>query len=297
VSRLRFFAGEAWEYFLRGRGASFSSVLALTAVLFLLGLVLLVTHNVRALAGRLEARKGLTVFLAEGIGAEQAEAIRRAVGGYGEVASARMVDRDAALAEIEEDLGGMSVAPIFGENPLPFTFVVTLTPAAAARSGALQALAADIRALDWVEDVVYGDEFIEALDRNLHTLYTANLAVGILAALCVFVVLLTTLRLVFLSRRETVRILKMVGATDAFIRTPFLFLGALQAAFAAALALATLAAARAVFEAFLPGVRFLPAGWIFLFLLGAVLFGGMASIVSVEPALRRLETERADVVR
>ncbi len=297
MSRLRFFVGEAWEYLLRGRGTTLSSIIALTAVLFLLALVLLVTHNVELLAGGLQARKGLTVFLAEGVSEERARAVEERLAGFGEVAEVRLVDREEALAEVEQDLGGFSVTSALGENPLPHSLVVALTPAAAAEAGVLQALAAEIRSIDDVDDVVFGDEWIEMLDRNLRTLSTATFAVGALAAISVFVVLLTTLRLVFVSRRETVRILKTVGATDQFIRAPYLILGGMQSILAAALALLILAAARATFETFLPGVRFLPAGRQALFLVGALVFGMLASLASVEPALRRLEGQREDVVR
>jgi cell division protein FtsX len=175
--------------------------------------------------------------------------------------------------------------------------VVTLTPSAAARPGALQSLASEIRAYEDVEDVIYGEEWVEILDKNIRTLSQATVAVGGLAAVSVFVVLLTTLRLVFLGRRETVRILKMVGATDRFIRLPFLILGGMQSVISAGLALVVLAAARAVFDAFLPGARFLPPSWQALFLLGSFVFGVLASLVSVEPALRSLETQREEVVR
>ena len=201
MSRLRFFVGEAWEYLLRGRGTTLSSIIALTAVLFLLALVLLVTHNVELLAGGLQARKGLTVFLAEGVSEERARAVEERLAGFGEVAEVRLVDREEALAEVEQDLGGFSVTSALGENPLPHSLVVALTPAAAAEAGVLQALAAEIRSIDDVDDVVFGDEWIEMLDRNLRTLSTATFAVGALAAISVFVVLLTSLGLVFVSRR------------------------------------------------------------------------------------------------
>lgn len=297
MEQVRFFLGEAWEYFHRGRGAALSTVLALTAVFFLLALVLLATHNVQSLAGRLQSRKALSVFLAEGASEERARGLQEAIGRFGEVAEVKLVDREEALAEIERDLGGFSVVSALGENPLPQSLVVTLTAAAAARPGALQSLAAEIRSYEDVEDVIYGEEWVETMDRNIRTLSRATLAVGALAAVSVFVVLLTTLRLVFLGRRETVRILKMVGATDRFIRTPFLILGGLQSAFSAGLALVVLAAARAVFDAFLPGARFLPLSWQVLFLLGSFVFGVLASMVSVEPALRSLETRREEVVR
>jgi cell division transport system permease protein len=297
MTQLRFFIAEAWEYLVRGRGTTLASVIALSAVLFLLALVLLATHNVQLLAERLQQRKGLTVFLAEGVGLDRAQELRDLFAGFGEVAEIRLVDRDQALAEVEADLGGFPVASIVGENPLPYSMVVGLTPSAAAERGRLQKLAADIRAFEDVQDVVFGDEWVETLDRSLRTLYTANLAVGGLAAAAVFVVLLTTLRLVFLSRRETVRILKVVGATDRFIRSPFLLLGGMQCALAAGLALVILGAVRVLFETFLPGVRPLPFWWQVLFLSGACLLGMLASLVSIEPALRGLETRREDVVR
>lgn len=297
MEQMRFFAGEAWEYFHRGRGATFSGVLALTAVFFLLALVLLATHNVQGFAARLQSRKALSVFLAEGAGEERARGLQEAIRRFGEVAEVKLVDREEALAEIERDLGGFSVVSALGENPLPQSLVVTLTSAAAARPGALQSLASEIRGYEDVEDVIYGEEWVEILDKNIRTLTQATVAVGGLAAVSVFVVLLTTLRLVFLGRRETVRILKMVGATDRFIRLPFLILGGMQSVISAGLALVVLAAARAVFDAFLPGARFLPSSWQVLFLFGSFVFGVLASLVSVEPALRSLETQREEVVR
>jgi cell division transport system permease protein len=297
MAQLRFFLGEAWEYFHRGRGATFSAVLALTAVLFLLALVLMAMHNVQNLAGRLQSRKALWVFLVDGASEERARGLQEVIGRFGEVAEVKPVDREEELAEIERDLGGFPVVSALGENPLPRSLVVNLTPAAAARPGALQSLAAEIRGYADVEDVIYGEEWVDILDKNIRTLSRATVAVGGLAAVSVFVVLLTTLRLVFLGRRETVRILKMVGATDRFIRMPFLILGGLQSVFSAGLALVVLAVARAVFDAFLPGARFLPVSWQALFLLGSFVFGVLASMVSVEPALRSLETQREEVVR
>jgi cell division transport system permease protein len=297
MDQFRFFLGEAWEYLVRGRGTTISSLVALTAVLFLLALVLLVTHNVQLLAEHLQSRKGMTIFLQDGAGEARALELQRLLAGFGEVGEVVLGDREAALAEIEADLGGFPVAVTLGENPLPQTLIVTLTSEAATSPGTLERLAREIRGYPDIEDVVYGGEWVALLDRNLKTLYSANLAVGILAAVACFLVLLNTLRLVFLGRRETVRILKVVGATDHFIRSPYLLLGGMKTLIAAAAALLILAAARALFDAFLPGARFVPAGWQALFLAGAVLLGTLASLVSIQPALRGLETRRDEVVR
>jgi cell division transport system permease protein len=295
--QLRFFIGEAWEYLIRGRGTTLASVIALSAVLFLLALVLLVTHNVEVLASRLQARKGMTVFLGDGVSAERGRELQRLFSNFGEVKEVRFVDREEALTQVEQDLGGFPLASTLGENPLPHTLIVALTPQAAAQSGVVQRLAGEFRKYEDVDDVIFGDEWVATLDRNLRTLYQVNLAVSILAAVAVFVVLLTTLKLVFLGRRETIRILKVVGATNRFIRSPFLILGGMQCLLAGVVALVFLVAARMLVETLIPGIAFVPPSWIALFLLGAFLLGTVASLVSIEPALRGLERRREEVLR
>ncbi len=297
MQQLRFFLAESWEYLLRGRGTSFASVVALSAVLFLFALVLLVSHNVVAWTSRLSAREGLTVFLDEGVGESRAHELEELFHGFGEVQAVRFVPRDEALLDLQKDLGDISVADALGENPLPNSLVITLTPTAAAQAGSTQRLAGEIRNFDDVDDVVFGDEWVDAMEQGLRRLRLANLSVGALAALAVGVVLYTTLKLVFFGRRETIRILKVVGATNRFIRSPFLMLGALQCLLSALLAIALLALARVAMSSWLPGFDFLPLGQTLLFLLGAVVFGLVAAFIAIEPALHGIEQEHEEVVR
>jgi cell division transport system permease protein len=297
MNYLRFFFAEAWEYLVRGRATSLASLVALAAVLFLFALVLLVTHNVQSLTGEIESRKGLTVFFGEGVTEERARELARTFEGFGEVAGVEFVDRELALEQLERDLGGFPIGSTLGDNPLPHSLIVRLTAEAAARSGALRGLAREIGAYDDVGDVVYGDEWVDALDRNLRIVRMATVSVGSFAALAVGVVLLTTLRLLFVGRRDTLRILKVVGATDDFLRTPFLFLGGIQCLIAAAVALALLQGARFFFDAFFPGVRPLPGAWQLGFLGACTAIGALASFLAIEPSLRRLEKVDDEVVR
>lgn len=297
MNHLRFFIAEAWEYLVRGRATSIASMVALAAVLFLFGLVLLVTHNVRALTGEIQSRKGLTVFFTEGTSESRVRELAAVFEGFGEVAGAEFIDREQALAELEQDLGGFPIGNTLGDNPLPHSLIIQLTPEAAGRAGSLRKLAHELLAYDDVEDVVYGDEWVETLDRNLRMVRMATVSVGSFAALAVGVVLLTTLRLLFVGRRDTLRILKVVGASDEFLRTPFLFLGGIQCLIAACVALVLLNAARLFFEAFFPGVRQLPGGWQIGFLFLSTALGVVASYLAIEPSLRRLEKVDDEVVR
>ena len=297
MRQLQFFLGEAWEYFVRGRGTTLASVVALSSVFFLFALVLLITHNVQLLAHQFESRKGLTVFFDEGVAEDRARELAETFAGFGEVGKLHFVDREQALLDLETDLGGFPIGNTLGENPLPHSVVLELNDEVVGRRGVLQDLAAEIQSYEDVEEVVFGGKWVETLDRNLRLVRMANISVGGLATFAVVVVLLTTLRLLFVGRRETLRILKVVGATDHFIRLPFLFLGGLQCLVAATLALALVAAAQWFLEALLPGVRILPLGWQVAFLVIAGALGFAASWVAIEPSLRRLEKGREEVLR
>lgn len=297
MNHVRFFIAEAWEYLVRGRATSLASMVALAAVLFLFGLVLLVTHNVRALTNEIQSRKGLTVFFTEGTTEGRVRELAGVFEGFGEVAGAEFVDREQALIELEKDLGGFPIGNTLGDNPLPHSLIIQLTAEAAGRAGSLRQLAHELLAYDDVEDVVYGDEWVDTLDRNLRMVRMATLSVGSFAALAVGVVLLTTLRLLFVGRRDTLRILKVVGASDEFLRTPFLFLGGIQCLIAACAALVLLHAARLFFDTFFPGVRQLPGAWQVGFLAISTALGVIASYLAIEPSLRRLEKVDDEVVR
>jgi len=297
VKQLEFFLAEAWEYFRRGKGATVATLIALTAVLFLFALVLVATHNVERVADRLHTREGISVFLSPGLSATRVEALATQLRGFGEVAEVRVVDPDVALAELEAELGGFSLEETFGENPLPHTLEARLRPEVAAGPGRISGLAGEIRALEDVDDVVYGAEWMERLERNLGYLRLGSLVVGALAALASGVVLFTTLNLVFVGRRETLRILDVVGATHEFIRSPFLLLGGLQCLFAAALALLGVLLARGVLATWLPDLAFLSLGGSALFLVGSFFFGLGASYLAIEPALRSLESGPDELLR
>ncbi|MDM7914668.1 MAG: cell division protein FtsX [Candidatus Eisenbacteria bacterium] len=289
MSRLRFFFSEAWEIASRDRAGALASLTALVAVLFLLAVVLLAGHNIRTLAHALEARKGIEVFLSDRIGPERIEELGQTFRGFGEVSEVTFVSRDVALAEVEKDLGGVDVIGALGENPLSHAFRIRLTPQAARRPGVLEELAGEIGSYEGVDEVVYGAGFVQSLERGLRNVYFATAGAALLAGLAVLIVLWNTIKLAFLGRHETIRILKIVGATSAFIRFPYVLLGSLHAAFASAAALGLAALLRFAISQTMPGMLFFPPLWILLFLGGSILLGMGSSIASVGPALRHLE--------
>ena len=295
MSRLRFFLAEAMEMLGRDRPGALASLTALTAVLFLLAIVLTAGVNVRGFARGLEERKGIEVFLSDGVDSLRVRELEGIFRSFGEVQDVRFVSKEAALEEIQQDLGGIDVVGALGENPLSPAFQITLTPSSTARPGVLQDLAGEIEGYEGVDEVVFGGSWIETLERGIRNVYLTTAGAGLLAAIAVVLVLWNTVKLAFLGRLPTVRILKIVGATSGFIRTPYLLLGALQTAFASILALGLAAFVRFAISQMMPGLQFLSPATISLFVGGTVVLGMLSSFAAIEPALRGLERRSESV--
>ncbi|MBD3335917.1 MAG: peptidoglycan DD-metalloendopeptidase family protein [Candidatus Eisenbacteria bacterium] len=285
---LLFFLSEANATMRRHPAATLASLVSMTAVLFVLGLLLVVTYNVRVLTQALESRKGIVVFLEVDRPENRRQELAGIFGGFGEVKSVRWIPREEALQDVEDELGGLDVDGILGDNPLPDAFIIQCRPHAR-DAATLSSLATEIAAYEGVEDVLYGEDWVESLDNSLATLRRITLLVGLLCAVAVVLVLGATLRLTLVHRQATLATMRIVGATFGYIRGPFLAAGLIKVLLSTALALLLLHVVVRLSHRFLPGTVFLPAGWIVLLILGAAILGVAGSFLALEPVLRNLE--------
>ena len=179
----------------------------------------------------------LSVFLRGETRRQEAEALGARLKADARVGNVRFVPREQALKELQATEGLGEVVAALSRNPLPDAFVVRPKVTDAAL---LDALAKDLRALPGVAHV----QVDSAWARRLGALAgTARLAIALLAALLAFglvAITFNTIRLQILTQRAEIEISKLIGATDAFIRRPFFYLGALQGLAGGALALAIL---------------------------------------------------------
>lgn len=179
----------------------------------------------------------LSVFLRGETRAPEAEALGARLKADARVGKLRFVPREQALKELQATEGLAEVVAALSRNPLPDAFVVRPRGTDAAL---LDALAKDLRAMPGVAHV----QVDSAWARRLGALAgTARLAIALLAALLAFglvAITFNTIRLQIVTQRAEIEISKLIGATDAFIRRPFFYLGALQGLAGGALALAIL---------------------------------------------------------
>jgi len=179
----------------------------------------------------------LSLFLRADATRADAEALGARLKGEARLRGLRFVPREQALKELQSSEGLAEVVAALGRNPLPDAFV--LHPASS-DPATIEALAAELRALPGVAHV----QADSAWARRLRAIAgTARLAIALLAALLAFglvAITFNTIRLQILTQRAEIEISKLIGATDAFIRRPFYYLGALQGLAGGLVALAIL---------------------------------------------------------
>lgn len=195
----------------------------------------LVLQNVERFAGDVEQSRRINLFLKPDVGLEHARKLAEQLRGRGDVADVVWKTPEQGLSELRERSGlGEAIAAIEG-NPLPSLLVVT-------PKGDETLLAESLQALPETDLVQRDAVWRKRLDGWLRF---GNRVAWVLAALLGLGALLVvgnTVRLDIQSRRDEIGVLQLLGATDGFIRRPFLYLGAWYGLVAGALALALLAA-------------------------------------------------------
>lgn len=224
----------------RGPVASGLNVLAIgvAVALPLGGWVLL--GNAQRLAGEARVDPQLSVFLAREATRADAGRIEAALTGAPGVRRQRFVPKEAALAELQRDEGVREIVVTLGSNPLPDAFVVDLAPGDPA---AAERLAAELRKLPHVASVHLDALWLQRLAALLRL---GSMALAVLAALLgigMVAVTFNTIRQQILTQQAEIEVSRLIGATDVFVRRPFLYQGAVTGLVGGLVALGIVAAA------------------------------------------------------
>jgi cell division transport system permease protein len=254
----------------------FVAVTTIAIAIFSAGLAQATGRMVEALIGSLGGEVQVTVYLSPELDEEGAAVLReRMVALSGGRAS--LVPPRAALERLATELGDLGEALAqLPENPLPPSLELEVPPERRT-PGALKALAQQLRAMPGVTGVDYGEEAVERLSAISKALRYGGWVAFAVVLLATVVIVSATLQLAIYARRGEIEIQKLVGATDRFVKAPFLIEGFLQGLLGAGVALAGLVA----FERFAgPGLASL-----FSFLVGS---GGMVPLLEPGIALQLL---------
>lgn len=233
MARLYYFFARAWRHMRRSPVVTGVTVGTVAIVFLVLGAFALVGHNLERLGDRLQTGWRFTAYLTEDASSEQVEAVRRLLSESSQVAEVAFVSRKEALERFRARLGSRAgMLDGLEANPLPASLEATFSPSGRTSSAASD-LAQAVVALPGVDQVQYGQAWLERFFSFTNLARMAGLVIGSLIIFATLLIVSNTIRLSVYARREEIHILKLVGATDRFVQAPFyiegIVLGALGA--------------------------------------------------------------------
>lgn len=262
----------------------------------LFGAFLLVFVNMKAVVDRLGGDVEISAYLRDDASTAAIGALGERLKRIPEVSDVRFVSKADALSIFKknnpEDL---ALLQELGENPFPASYQVRLAPGHR-DAETVARIAKDLGGDSAVEEVEYGQEWIERFSAFLNLLQAGGIALGLMLVVAVVFVVSNTIKLAVFARRDELEIMQLVGATALFIRVPYLIEGLIQGGAGALLALAALWAAwrglspRAV-ESFAPvfgtsHIDFIPGRQALELVAGGMLLGVLGSFFAMGRFLR-----------
>jgi cell division transport system permease protein len=283
------------EALLSFRRAPLLSVLSITTIafsLFTLGLFGLVAINLRQALQGLEERVEIVAFVLRGTPAETITLATQDIAAFPEVQDVTFVTEEQALARARRELVEFRDAyRDLQVNPLPASIEVRLKPGNR-DAATVERVAQRLRGFGFVNDVRFGRDWIQKLDHLRNITGIVGLVIGLAFAAVAVVIIGVTIRLTLMQRAREISIMRLVGATNWFIRGPFLLEGALKGLLGGLLSLVLCYAGYLLFRdqsgGTFAGVIFFPPYQMVSIVGFGVLLGLGGSLVSVGRHLRHV---------
>jgi cell division transport system permease protein len=289
---MRLLIREALLSFRRAPLLSGLSVTTIAFSLFTVGLFALIAVNLRLALQGLEERVEIVAFVLRGTPPETITLASQDIAAFPEVQDVEYVSEDQALERARQELVEFRDAyRDLQVNPLPASLEIRLKEGF--RNAAMvESVAERLRGFAFVDDVRYGRDWVQRLDRLRNLTGIVGLAVGLAFASVAVVIIGVTIRLTLLQRAREIAIMRLVGATNWFIRGPFLLEGALKGLLGGLLSLGLCWAGWRLFRDSAGGplrdlIFFRPDQMLLIVVFG-VLLGLCGSLVSVGRHLRHV---------
>ena len=278
----------AREALTASRRAPLLSALGMVTIafsLFAFGLFGLVAVNIRRALDQVEERVEIRAFLGDSADIEQVAAAMKDIGEFPEVSRVDYVSKEQALVRARKEMG--EFADVFESGVLPASIEVQLRPGQ--RSPAIvKSVAERMKTYAFVDDVRYGEEWVAKLYKLRNIATVSGLTLGVAFAAVAVIIIGATIRMTVLARAKEISIMRLVGATDMYVRLPFLIDGLIKGVLGGLLALLLVWLTNRVINQYFIETIFFDREMIFVGVVGGALMGVIGSLVSVGRHLRRV---------
>lgn len=222
LSTSEYFIKEVYTSFKRNIWMTLASIFTVVLSLFILGFFSIVILNLNKMADTLESQVQISVYLKDDLSQEEIDETKETLSKIEGLQDIKFTTREEAMEKFKERLGDQQflLDALDDTNPLPDSFSLTVTSPQQVKT-----IADTVVALDSVESASYSQDIINHLFNLTHLIRLIGVALIILLTSAAIFIISNTIRLTVFARRKEIAIMKYVGATDWFIRWPFLLEG------------------------------------------------------------------------
>ncbi len=290
-AQIAYLIRESFAGFHRRKLTTGVTIMIMGSALLVLAVLTLATLNMGNMLESARTGIDMRVFLHDGLGPERMAALQPRLVSIPGVQQVAWISPATALSQFKEGLGeDAEIMDLLDSNPLPASYHLILTPEAR-NLKAVKSIREEIAVWEEVSETLFNQGWIDALESWTFRFRMASLFVGLIVFLAAVFVISNTVKLTMASSARVIQIQKLVGATNAFIRTPYLCEGMIQGLLAGILAMGLLAVAGWMLNDRLGGVIFFSTGQITGFILFCVVLGLSGSYA----AMRKYLTMQSEI--
>lgn len=204
---------------------SLLSVIVMGIALSLPAGIYVLMENLQSISGQTAGSPQMSLFLKLDAKKEDIESIKQRLEEDPRIVSFQFIAKDAALYQLQQNNGVADITATLVRNPLPDAFIVHTQEST---SEMLEQLRVVMQKWSEIEHVQFDSAWIERLNALLKLGRFAVLMLATLLSIAIIAIMFNTIRLQILTKRDEIEISKLMGATDSFIRRPFLYFGTIQ---------------------------------------------------------------------
>lgn len=224
INTFRIFSRDALQNIWRNSWMSVASISSVVAVLVIIGIILIFMMNIQYLANMVEDTIELKAFLDIDIEQDEINEIKTKLKANKKIDTIVFESKDEALEKFSEQIGERKdlISGLKENNPLQNAFIMTIKDPNEANE-----IAKSITAIKGVEEVKYGEEIVDKVLQSTKFVRTFTIVITIILAIVSVFIISNTIKLTVFSRKREINIMKYIGATNWYVRWPFIIEGAI----------------------------------------------------------------------
>jgi cell division transport system permease protein len=264
---------------------SVACIIIMTCTLLIFGIFLLATANLREILRFAHEKVEIVAFLEDDLSPAGADSLMAEIENIPFVEAIREVSPTQALERLKTEFGNRSyILDALDENPLPASLEIVLKPQYRLKDRVVS-VAERVEQMPGVEDISYGRGWITVLEKIVRVFAMVDIVVGLVVGVAAVVTVSYTVRLTLFARRDLIRVLKLVGATDFFVMAPFVLEGLVHGAVSIVLSTGILYLGFRAVDIKVPQAVFMPGGMMFFFAVFGLVVAVLGSWLSARSFL------------